>query len=191
MKKKYIVRLSAEERQQLTELVRKGRAAAYRRTHAQILLWADEGDAGPGLLDTAVADRAGVNARTVARVRQRCVEQGLDAALERQARVRERSRRLDGEGEAHLVALMCSEPPPGQARWTLKLLGAQLVELGVVESISHETVRQVLKKRYQTLAEEDVVHSAEAGCGLRVCDGAGAGGVPASVRPGLSPDLYG
>ena len=172
MKKKYIVRLSAEERQQLTELVHKGRVAAYRRTHAQILLWADEGDAGPGLLDTAVAARVGVNVRTV-------------------ARVRERGRRLDGAGEAHLVALLCGDPPPGQARWTLKLLGARLVELGVVESISHETVRQVLKKRYQTLAEEDVVHSPDTECGLRVCDGTGAGGVPAAVRPGLSPDLYG
>ena len=148
MKKKYIIRLSADERQRLTELVRKGRVAAYRRTHAQILLWADEGDTGPGLLDTAVAERAGVNESTVARARQRGVEHGLDAALARRARARERSRRLDGEGEAHLVALMCSEPPPGQARWTLKLLGSRLVELGVVESISHETVRQALKKTH-------------------------------------------
>ena len=191
MKKKYIVRLSAEERQQLTQLVHTGKVAAYRRTHAQILLWADEGDAGPGLLDEAAAVRAGVSASTVARVRQRCVEQGLEAALSRQPRSRERSRCLDGAGEAHLVALMCSDPPAGQARWTLQLLGAHLVALGVVESISHETVRKVLKKRHQTLAAEDVVHSAETGCGLRVRDGAGAGGVPAAVGPGLSAGVHG
>ena len=161
MKKKYIVRLSAEERQQLTQLGHTGKVAAYRRTHAQILLWADEGEAGPGLLDEAVAARAGASASTVARVRQRCVEQGLEAALSRQqARSRERSRRVDGAGEAHLVALMCSDPPAGQALWTLQLLGAHLVALGVVESISHETVRKVLKKHHQTLAAEDVVHSA-------------------------------
>ena len=191
MKKKYIVRLSAEERQQLTQLVHTGKVAAYRRTHAQILLWADEGEAGPGLLDEAVAARAGASASTVARVRQRCVEQGLEAALSRQVRSRERSRRLDGAGEAHLVALMCSDPPAGQARWTLQLLGAHLVALGVVESISHETVRKVLKKHHQTLAAEDVVHSAGPECGFRVCAGAGAGGVPAAVGPGLSAGVHG
>ena len=148
MKKKYIVRLSGEERQRLRDLVRKVKAAAYRRTHAQILLLADEGGHGPRLRDAEVADRVGVNERTVSRLRQRCVEQGLDAALERQARVREKSRVLDGEGEAQLVALMCSEPPPGRSRWTLHLLGNRLVELGFVDSISHETVRQVLKKHF-------------------------------------------
>jgi len=146
MKKKYIIRLSAEERQGLKDLVYKGKAAAYRRTHAQILMLTDEGSHGPGLSDAEVADRVGVNERTVSRLRQRCVERGLDAALERQARVREKTRVLDGDGEARMVALMCSEPPPGQSRWTLNLLGNRLVELGIVDSISHETVRQVLKK---------------------------------------------
>ena len=146
MKKKYIVRLTMEERHALEDLVHKGKAAAYRRTHAQILLWADEGNHEPGLLDSDVADRAGVNERTVSRLRQRCVEEGLGAALERKPRVREKVRVLDGDGEAHLVALMCSEPPAGQSRWTLHLLGNRLVELGIVESISHEAVRQVLKK---------------------------------------------
>lgn len=146
MKKKYIVRLTLNERQALEDLVHKGKAAAYRRIHAQILLWADEGGHGPGLLDSEVADRVEVNERTVSRLRQRCVEEGLDAALERKPRVREKKRVLDGDGEAHLVALMCSEPPAGQSRWTLHLLGNRLVELGIVESISHETVRQLLKK---------------------------------------------
>lgn len=146
MKKKYIIRLTAAERQALEDLVRKGKTAAYRRTHAQILLWADEGEQGPGLLDSEVADIVGVNERTVSRLRQRCVEESLDAALERKRRVREKPRVLDGDGEAHLVALMCSEPPPGQSRWTLHLLGNRLVELGIVDSISHESVRRVLKK---------------------------------------------
>jgi transposase len=146
MKRKYIVRLTVKERQALEDLVHKGKTAAYRRIHAQILLWADEGKHGPGLLDSEVADRVGVNERTVSRLRQRCVEEGLGAALERKPRVREKARVLDGDGEARLVALMCSEPPAGQSRWTLRLLGDRLVELGIVESISHEAVRQVLKK---------------------------------------------
>jgi transposase len=100
----------------------------------------------PSLLDSEVAAVAGVGERTVSRLRQRCVEEGLDAALERKARRREKSRSLDGDGEARLVALMCSAPPPGQSRWTLNLLGNRLVELGIVESISYETVRRVLKK---------------------------------------------
>ena len=146
MKKKYIIRLSEEERQYLTGLVRKGKVAAYRRTHAQILLLADEGEHGPNHRDKEVAERVGVNHRTVSKLRQRCVERGLDAALEREPRKRERSRVLDGDGEAQVIALMCGEPPAGQTRWTLNLLGSRIVELGVVESISHETIRQVLKK---------------------------------------------
>ena len=146
MKKKYTVRLTETERQALKDLVRKGKVAAYRRTHAQVLLWADESDQGPGLRDAEIAEQVGLHDRTVSRLRQRCVEQGLAAAPERQPRKRERSRVLDGDGEAQLVALMCGEPPPGQSRWTLQMTADRLVELGVVESISHEAVRQVLKK---------------------------------------------
>ncbi len=135
-----------EERQALEDLVHKGKAAAIRRTHAQILLLADVGTEGPGKLDGEIAEHVGVNHRTVSRLRQRCVEEGLDAALERKPRSRERSRALDGDGEAQLVALMCGDPPPGQSRWTLHMLGSRLIELDVVASISHETVRQVLKK---------------------------------------------
>ena len=146
MKKKYIIRLSAEERQNLTDLVRKGKVAAYRRTHAQILLFTDEGELGPGLQDKEAAERVGVNHRTVSRLRQRCVERGLEAALERESRRRERTRVLDGDGEAQVIALMCGAPPAGQSRWTLNRLSERLVELGVVESVSHETIRKVLKK---------------------------------------------
>lgn len=149
MKKKYWVHLSTAERQELTDLIRKGKAAAYRRTHAQILLLVDEGPQGAKLKDKEAAERVGVNERTVSRLRERLVTQGLVAALERQARVvREKTRALDGEGEAHLVALMCSEPPPGPSRWTLNLLANRLVELKIVNSISYETVRRVLKKRF-------------------------------------------
>ena len=134
MKKKYIIRLSAEQRRHLTDLIRKGKVATYRRTHAQILLFADEGELGPGLQDKEAAERAGVNHRTVSRLRQRCAERGFEAALGREPRQRERAR------------VMCGEPPAGQSRWTLNLLSQRLVELGLVASISHETVRKVLKK---------------------------------------------
>ena len=104
------------------------------------------GELGPGLQDKEVAERVGVNHRTVSRLRQRGVEKGFEAALEREPRQRERARVLDGDGEAQAIALMGNNPPAGQSRWTLNLLSERLVELGAVESISHETVRKVLKK---------------------------------------------
>lgn len=146
MKKRYVVRLSLEERESLGYLVNRGREAAYRRKHAQTLLLADEGEYGSGLFDRDVAERVGCSRQTVEQIRQRCVCEGLDAALERKPRSRERSRVLDGEGEARLVSLACSNPPEGQSRWTLRMLGERLVELEVVESISTETVRKTLKK---------------------------------------------
>ena len=146
MKKRYIVRLTELERDQLNQLIHTGRVAAHRRNHAQIFLWADEGEFGPALMDNEVAQRVGVNERTVSRLRQRCVEEGLEAALERKPRSREKTRVLDGDGEAHLVAMMCGDPPPGQSRWTLKLLSERLVEQDIVASISAESVRKVLKK---------------------------------------------
>ena len=111
-------------------MVYKGKVAAYRRTHAPILLFTDEGELGPGLQDKEAAERVGVNHRTVSRLRQRCVERGLEAALEREPRCRERARVLDGDGEAQVIALMCGDPPAGQSRWTLNLLSERLVELG-------------------------------------------------------------
>ena len=178
MKKRYVVRLTAEERERLEGLVNRGREAAYRRRHAQILLLVDEGEHGGRLIDREVAERVGCTRRTVEQIRERCVCEGLQAALERRKRSRERSRVLDGEGEARLVSLACSGPPQGRARWTLKLLGDRLVELDVVESISTEAVRQVLKKHHQTLAEAHVVHSRASERGVRLPDGSGAGGVP-------------
>ena len=179
MKKLYTVRLTLEERERLHDLVHKGRVAAYKRRHAQVLLLVDQGGHGPAHPDQAAADRVEMHPRTVEKIRRRCVLEGLNAALGRRKRSRDRSRVLDGEDEAQLIAIACSEPPEGRARWTLHLLADEMRRRRIVASVSHETVRQVLKKRRQTLATGDVVHSAQAGRGVRVRDGAGAGRVHA------------
>lgn len=145
MNKKYIVRLTAQERQDLKDLLGKGRGAAYKMRHANILLLAD-GD-GPGWGDERIAEATSVHPCTVANVRQRFVERGLEAALGRKKQIcPSRERLLDGEKEAKLIAIACSEAPEGRAHWTLHLLADKLVELNIVESISHETVRRTLKK---------------------------------------------
>jgi Homeodomain-like domain len=145
MPKKYIVRLSDEERQQLTELISKGKTAAFKIRHAHILLKADAD--GPAWTDERLAESFSVSLNTVLGVRQWLVEQGLEAALTRKQQAHpSRQPRLDGEGEARLIALRCSAPPDGHARWTLRLLADQAVALEIVEAISHETVRQALKK---------------------------------------------
>jgi transposase len=145
MNKKYIVRLTDVEREQLTALTRKGKAAASKIRHAHILLQADTN--GPAWTDTKIAESLSVSVNTVLGVRQRLVEQGLEAALNRKPQQHpSRTPRLDGEGEARLIALRCGEPPAGHARWTLRLLADQAVALDIVEAISHETVRQALKK---------------------------------------------
>ena len=159
MKKRYVVKLTSDERDQLERLINRGREAAYRRRHAQVLMLVDEGEYGPGLFDRDAAERTGFTRRTVEQIRERCVTEGLPEALERKKRSRSRTQKLDGEGEARLISLACSDAPEGYARWTLHMLADQLIELNVVESISHECVRQVLKKHHKTLAEADVVHT--------------------------------
>ena len=145
--KKYKVTLTPDERQQLQELIAAGKAAAQKLAHARILLKADAAPDGPAWTDDRIAEAVEVNLRTVERVRQRFVEQGLEAALVRKKQDRpSRQRKLDGDGEARLIALACSAPPQGRSDWTLQLLADQLVQLHVVDSISDETVRQVLKK---------------------------------------------
>ncbi len=145
--KKYVIRLSEDERNRLTALVSKGKAAARKRLHAQVLLKADVSAAGAGWTDQQIVDALDVGERMVQAIRQRCVEEGLDAALERKKQCRpSRQKVLDGAKEAQMVALCCGKVPPGQARWTLRLLAGELVRLEIVESISHETVRQALKK---------------------------------------------
>jgi transposase len=144
--KKYVVTLSAEEREQLTAVVRKGKTAARRRLHAHLLLQADSGAEGPAWSDEQISAALAVHPTTVANVRQRCVEEGVEAALQRRAPRRHYQRKLDGQQEAQLIAVACSMPPLGQKRWTLRLLVDKLVELEVVGSIARETVRQTLKK---------------------------------------------
>ena len=145
--KKYKVTLTATERQSLHELIAAGQAAALKLAHARILLKADAAPEGPAWTDDRIAEAVEVNLTTVERVRQRFVEQGLEAVLVRKKQDRpSRQRKLDGDGEARLIALACSEPPQGRSAWTLQLLADQLVQLHVVDSISDETVRQVLKK---------------------------------------------
>jgi hypothetical protein len=181
MNKKHIIRLSDEERAQLTELTRKGKAAAYKIRHAQILLKADV--EGPAWTDAKIAESFSVSVNTVLNVRQRLVEQGLEAALNRKPQAQP-SRRpvLDGEREARLIALRCSAPPAGHARWTLRLLADQAVALEIVETISHETVRQALKKRVETASAEDVGHSPRAERGVCRAYGGYLGGLPQAVR---------
>ena len=142
----YRVALTEAQRAELRGLVGSGTAPARMLTRARILLKADHGEGGPGWSDAAIAGALAVNPSTVLRVRRRFVPEGLAATLERKRPDRVYERRLDGRQEAHLVALACSAPPDGRARWTLRLLADELVRLEVVEAISHETVRQALKK---------------------------------------------
>lgn len=145
MNKRYIVRLAAPEREELEGLVSKGKANARKLVHAQVLLKVDAD--GPRWTDERAAEAFNVHANTVREIRERFVLEGLQSALNRKPQVRpSRERKLDGAGEAHLLAVACSQPPEGRVRWTLRLLAGRLVELQVVDGISHETVRQTLKK---------------------------------------------
>jgi transposase len=152
MKKVFIVRLTEEERLQLETLVRKGKASALTIARARILLKADQGDSGDGWTDAQVAEALDVAPKTVFNVRQRWVEEGLEAALSRKKQeCPSRARRLDGEAEAKLLATCRGPAPKGRARWTLRLLADKLVELEAVDSISPETVRRTLKKMQLSL----------------------------------------
>ena len=145
--KKYRVTLTSDEREQLAALIAAGKAAAQKLAHARVLLKADQADGGPGWTDDRIADAVEVSVATVERVRQRFVEQGLEAAIIRKPQDKpSRDRRLDGRAEARLITLACSSPPDGRTRWTMQLLADTLVELEVVEAVSDETVRQTLQK---------------------------------------------
>ena len=146
MRKQYVVRVPEEERAWLRTFIGRGEAPARALGHARILLKANQGEAGPGWTDAAIAAAVEVAPTTVARVRKQYVTDGLEAALHPKAPDREYRRKLDGEQEARLVALTCGSPPEGRARWTLRLLAARLVALEVVDTVSPETVRQTLKQ---------------------------------------------
>ena len=147
MQKKFVVRLSQDEREQLMALVKSGKASALKLVRARILLKADQQKRGPAWTDGEIAEAVEVSMKTVFNVRRKWVEHGLDAALERKPPdAPAKPRKLDGNVEAKLVATCCGPPPKGRAKWTLRLLAAKLVELEAVDSISPETVRQALKK---------------------------------------------
>jgi len=145
--KKYIVRLTSEERAKLKKIITSGRGPARMFTRARILLKADQSGEGPGWSDEKISEAFDITVQTVERVRKQLVEEGFDAVLSRREYKQKVSRKkIDGEVEAHLIALSCSDPPEGRSRWTLRLLAQKVVELGYVESISHEAIRQALKK---------------------------------------------
>jgi len=146
MRKKYIITLTEEERQMLGAMLSRGKAAARKLTHARILLKADQSQGGPSWNDATIAQGLDVGTATVERVRKRFVEEGLEAALDRRQPRRQYLRKLDGDGEAHLIALACSEAPEGRSRWTLRLLAERMVALEYVEKLSKDTVHRTLKK---------------------------------------------
>jgi hypothetical protein len=143
---KYVVRLEAEERERLQALVDAGRGAKLVRQRARVLLKADQAEGAPAWSDERVAEFAEVSLSTVHRVRQRFVEEGFDIAIHKLPSPNRQYRKLDGAAEAKLIATACSQPPEGRSRWTLHLLADKLVELQVVDSVSHECVRSTLKK---------------------------------------------
>jgi len=145
--KKHVVRLDAEERARLEQLVRVGKGAAYRIRHANVLLAVDESAAGLKMKDAEAARTFHVSVRSIESLRQRLVEEGLDSALERKKQIRPSIEKMfDGEKEARLIAIACGPKPQGRARWTLELLADRVVTLKIVEHCSAQTVMRVLKK---------------------------------------------
>ena len=153
MKKQYFVELSEQEREYLHKLISSGSAPARKLNRARILLKVDVGEhaEAEALIDREIAQMLETSTATVQRARERFYEGGLQAALERSKPDRVYKRSLEGRAEAHLIALACSEPPQGRDRWSFRLLADKAVELGFVESISHETVRKTLKKTASSL----------------------------------------
>jgi len=158
--KKYKVTLTEEERSELKALTSKGSHRSQRMLNALILLNCDEGEfQETRSKNEVIASILQVSMRKIDRVKKRFVEEGIDAALDRKMGNRIYAKKTDGDFEAHLVALSCSEPPEGFARWSLRLLADKVVELSYIDSISHETVRQILKKRDQTVATQGMGNS--------------------------------
>ena len=144
--KRYKVLLTELERHHLLSLISTGKAAARKLTHARILLQADESSGQPHWADQQIGEALHVSRRTIERVRQTFIEEGFEAALHHKKRAQPGHQKFDGDTEAHLIAIACSAAPEGRSRWTLQLLADQMVALQHFESISSETIRQVLKK---------------------------------------------
>lgn len=168
---KFIVTLTPEERQQLDELVSKGRHSAAKVINALILLNCDSSQDRKRRSSEEIAEVLQISARKIDRIKRRFVEEGVEAALERKPSTREFQYKIDGDVEAHLVALCCSNPPEGRSHWSLRLLADKVIELGYVDAISHETVRRTLKKRTQTLEKGGLGDPSGREC--RVCCGDG------------------
>ena len=144
---RYKVTLEAQERVMLQQIATRGRHSSQKVLNALILLKCDEGQfQDRKLTNQEIADVLPVSMKKIDRIKKRFVEQGLEAALDKQKARRTYTRKADGDFEAHLIALSCGKPPPGHARWSLRLLADKMVELRYADSISHETVRRVLKK---------------------------------------------
>ena len=151
MNQRYFVKLSEEQRQHLEKLISSGTSPARKLTRARILLKSDCSEAGPNWSYEQIMEAFDVSNVTISDVRRRFVEGGLEAALNRKAPDREYEHSLDGEAEAHLIAMACSQPPEGQKRWTLRLLQQAMVRRAYVQTVSHETIRMTLKKRKLSL----------------------------------------
>ena len=145
-KKKYIVDLTDSERAELEQLTNKGKIAAYKMNHARILLLADINKQGGGWTDIKISEALNLGQATIERVRKRFVESGMESALSRREQKNRRSKIIDGEKEAYLIAIAGSETPTGQAKWTVQMLSDKMVELNYLEKVSRETIRQTLKK---------------------------------------------
>lgn len=144
--KKYSIKLTKRERDDLSKIVSKGKGSARKILHGRVLLKADSGRYGENWTDEEIVEAFDVGVRTVERIRERCVEEGLEAALTRRQHKRYRPAKLDGKQEAYLVSLACSQAPEGRRRWTLRLLAGKMVEMEYVDELSHEGVRKTLKK---------------------------------------------
>jgi transposase len=159
---KYKVTLTKDEIDELMDIINKGSHTSQKFRTAYILLNCDEGEFADKVTNNQISRILKVGMRTIDRTKKKFVEEGFDAVLERRPTQREYERKADGDFEAHLIALCCSEPPKGFAKWSLRLLADKVVELKYAESISHETVRRVLKKRLKTLEGKRVGNPAKA-----------------------------
>jgi transposase len=183
--KKYIVKLSEEERGRLNTLIQKGKHRARQLVKARILLKTDASEAGEGWSDSEIAAALDTSVTTVARTRQQLVEEGFESVLTRKhSPASARPRIFDGAPEAKLIALACSDPPKGRARWTLKLLESAVVELNIVDRASDNTIGRTLKKHSQASPSAAVGHSTRRQCRLGSRHGRCTGSLPEAARPG-------
>jgi transposase len=143
---RYTINLSKEERESLLAMIKTGKEAAYKLSHARILLAVDDNERSAFLSDVAISELLHVSPKTIQRIRKRCVEEGLDSAIKRKQHSKTRPRKIQGDEEAHLIAIACSQPPEGRKRWTVRLLADKMVELEILESVAVGTVQNALKK---------------------------------------------